>query len=60
MCYRVRLQSQVLRWQVHYIIILDMDCDLIIILDTDHDFNLYLRLKSWIQIMILNLALQAS
>jgi hypothetical protein len=38
----------------HHIIILD------IILDTDHFLNLYLRLNSWIQIMILNHALQAS
>jgi hypothetical protein len=37
-----------------YIIILD------IILDTDHFLNLYLRLNSWIQIMILNHALKAS
>ncbi len=28
-------------------------------MDTDHDLNLYLGLHSWIQIMILNLALQA-
>jgi hypothetical protein len=33
---------------------------LIIILDTEHDLNLYLGLKSWIKIMISNLALQAS
>jgi hypothetical protein len=33
---------------------------LIIILDTDHDFNLSLGLNSWIQIVVLNLALQAS
>jgi hypothetical protein len=31
-----------------------------IILDTDHDLSLYLGLTYWIQIMILNLALQAS
>jgi hypothetical protein len=37
-----------------HIIILD------IILDTDHDLNLYLGPNSCIQIMILNLALQAS
>ncbi len=32
----------------------------IIILDTDHDLNLYLGLNSWIQIMILKHAPQAS
>jgi hypothetical protein len=39
---------------MHHIIILD------IFLDTDHDLNLYLGLKSWIQIIILKHALQAS